>query len=73
MSAPRLVRCPQCRKQGDWFVAAWGPFCSRRCKLIDLGKWLGEEHVIPSPLKGEHFEDFAELPAGEHLDRPERE
>ncbi len=23
------------------------PFCSERCKLIDLGKWLGGEHAIP--------------------------
>ena len=24
----------------------WRPFCSERCKLIDLGRWLGEEYVV---------------------------
>ena len=27
------------------------PFCSKRCKLIDLGKWLNEEYKISIPLK----------------------
>ena len=35
---------------GDWFDGAFGPFCSRRCKLVDLGKWLNEEHTISGPL-----------------------
>jgi endogenous inhibitor of DNA gyrase (YacG/DUF329 family) len=39
--------------------------------LIDLGKWLGGEHVISEPLRPEHFEEFAELPPGEHLDKLE--
>ena len=73
MPAPRAVRCPQCRKVGDWFAGAFGPFCSQRCRLIDLGKWLGEEQVISSPLRPEHFHGYEELPPGEHLDRPEQE
>lgn len=28
----------------------FAPFCSERCKLIDLGKWLNEEYVISRPL-----------------------
>ncbi len=52
MTAPR-VNCPTCRKSGDWFAGPHGPFCSRRCKLIDLGKWFGEEHVIAAPLSPE--------------------
>ena len=35
---------------------------------IDLGKWFGGEHVISEPLRPEHFEKFAGLPPGEHLD-----
>ena len=27
------------------------PFCSDRCRLIDLGKWASEEYVISTPLK----------------------
>jgi endogenous inhibitor of DNA gyrase (YacG/DUF329 family) len=29
----------------------YGPFCSHRCKLIDLGKWLDEEHSISELLR----------------------
>jgi endogenous inhibitor of DNA gyrase (YacG/DUF329 family) len=25
----------------------WRPFCSERCKLIDLGAWASEQHAIP--------------------------
>lgn len=50
-----------------------GPFCTHRCKLIDLGKWLGGGHVISEPLRPEHFEKYADLPPGEILDRPEKE
>lgn len=47
--------CPACRKQGDWFAGPSGPFCSQRCKLIDLGKWFGGEHAISEPLRAEHL------------------
>jgi hypothetical protein len=73
MSHPIAVKCPTCKKQGDWFAGEYGPFCSGRCRLIDLGKWLGEEHTIAEPLRPEHLEQYAELPAGDHLDRPDAE
>lgn len=44
--AGRVRQCPTCRRA----VAADGkafPFCSERCRLVDLGKWLGEEYRIP--------------------------
>ena len=69
MKRAATVKCPTCKKRGDWFDTPYGPFCSQRCKLIDLGKWLGGEHVIAEPLRPEHLEKFAELPAGEHLDK----
>lgn len=44
------VSCPTCGKQVEWSEKAhWRPFCSARCRLIDLGKWAGEEHRIPGP------------------------
>jgi hypothetical protein len=39
--------------------------------VVDHGQWLGGGHVISEPLRPEHFEKFADLPAGEHLDKPE--
>ena len=62
MKPSPVVRCPTCGKRGAWFDAPFGPFCSRRCKLIDLGKWINEEHVIAEPLRPEHFADEDETP-----------
>ena len=45
---PRIVRCPQCG--GDSVYAAsnpYRPFCSPRCKGIDLGAWANEEFRVP--------------------------
>jgi endogenous inhibitor of DNA gyrase (YacG/DUF329 family) len=69
----RPVRCPTCKQSGDWFGGNYGPFCSQRCKLIDLGKWFTGENAISEPLRPEHFEKYADLPPGAQLDQPERE
>ena len=50
------IKCPTCVKKGLWLEGPFGLFCSRRCKLADLGKWLGEEHVISEPLRPDHLE-----------------
>jgi uncharacterized protein len=42
-----LIRCPICRKQFDSSQSAALPFCSDRCRRIDLGRWLGEEYPVP--------------------------
>lgn len=65
------TRCPTCKKAGEWFAGKYGPFCSHRCKLADLGKWFNGEHAISEPLRPEHLEKFAGLPPGEQLDRAE--
>lgn len=67
----KAVRCPTCKKSGDWFSGPNGPFCSRRCKLVDLGKWLNEENKVSEPLRPDHFQEYENL-AGEKLDEPER-
>ena len=42
------VSCPTCKKPVDWTPQQkWRPFCSERCRLIDLGEWLTEERRIP--------------------------
>ncbi len=73
MAALRQVKCPTCRKAGDWFAGKFGPFCSHRCKLIDLGKWLGEEHRMSEPLRPDHFAGYDEMPPGAKLDEPEKD
>ena len=42
------LRCPTCRREIDWVESDFRPFCSERCRLIDLGGWLAERHVIPA-------------------------
>lgn len=41
------VRCPTCRTKIEWEGNPFRPFCSERCKLLDLGKWLAEEYRVP--------------------------
>jgi uncharacterized protein len=42
-------RCPICKKTADKANADF-PFCSERCRLLDLGKWASGEYVISSPV-----------------------
>ena len=51
------LRCPTCKK----IVVASDPefpFCSDRCRLIDLGKWASGAYVISSPLNDPETDDF---------------
>ena len=48
MAEPRFVACPTCGKSALWTPANdWRPFCSERCKLIDLGAWASEAYRVP--------------------------
>jgi endogenous inhibitor of DNA gyrase (YacG/DUF329 family) len=40
------VICPICKNKTTWEENPWRPFCSERCKLIDLGKWVSEGYKI---------------------------
>lgn len=43
------ITCPYCGKKNTWVKTnKFRPFCSERCKMIDLGKWADESHRIPS-------------------------
>lgn len=52
-----VVRCPTCGKKVKWVDAPYRPFCSQRCKLVDLGKWLDGTYKLSSPLDDESQED----------------
>lgn len=47
---PPVVTCPQCGKEVVWSkeISPYRPFCSERCKLIDLGQWAEESYSIPA-------------------------
>jgi uncharacterized protein len=62
---PIALQCPICKKRvkaGDPEF----PFCSERCRLIDLGKWASGEYVISSPVRD--ISDAPEEPGGSDED-----
>lgn len=45
---PLVVQCPTCKMSVIWKAEnTHKPFCSERCRLIDLGDWATESHKIP--------------------------
>ncbi len=50
----KAIRCPVCKKIITYRLDNPNrPFCSERCRLIDLGKWLSEEHRIEDDEQAE--------------------
>lgn len=50
-------KCPQCGKEmvfSPEIKELW-PFCSKRCKMIDLGNWLGEKYVVQEEATDEEI------------------
>ncbi len=46
-AGPRTVPCPRCGKQVAWVPEnAFRPFCSERCKTVDLGAWATEQYRV---------------------------
>ncbi len=41
------VKCPNCKKSFDYYSSEFRPFCSEKCRLIDLGQWLDESYTVP--------------------------
>ena len=58
---------------GDWFSTPFGPFCSKRCQLVDLGQWFNEENAISESLRPDHFKDYEGLESNQRLDTPEND
>jgi endogenous inhibitor of DNA gyrase (YacG/DUF329 family) len=56
-SQPSLLTCSTCGRRFYLDETDSPPFCSERCKLIDLGRWLDESIQIPhegGPERGDH-------------------
>jgi endogenous inhibitor of DNA gyrase (YacG/DUF329 family) len=68
MAKSTLLACPICGKVNNYFSEPLGPFCSARCKLVDLGKWLGEEYRVSEPLRPDHFTEPEDLPGSDSDD-----
>jgi endogenous inhibitor of DNA gyrase (YacG/DUF329 family) len=58
------MKCPICKKEvalGDPHM----PFCSERCRIIDLGNWATGKYVISTPVTGELESEESENPESE--------
>jgi uncharacterized protein len=53
------MKCPTCKKPIEWKDNPYRPFCSERCKLVDLGRWVNDEYSVP----GEQVSEPAESPS----------
>jgi len=55
----RLVACPSCGTRSEYDPQnPFRPFCSQRCKLIDLGQWASENYRIPETTPQEIPDDI---------------
>ncbi len=64
MNSKLTVTCPTCQKKIHWSSEEkFRPFCSERCKLIDLGEWASEKNVIP----GQGMDSEADLDKDDFL------
>jgi endogenous inhibitor of DNA gyrase (YacG/DUF329 family) len=57
----KKIKCPICKKETAWDDNPFRPFCSQRCRLIDLGQWASEDYRIPGEKK--------DLPEGEEEEK----
>lgn len=58
----RHFPCPRCGQDSTWEDNAFRPFCSERCKMIDLGAWASDDYKLPtedtpSSISNEHYND----------------
>lgn len=55
------IKCPRCREKTFWEENPSRPFCSEKCRLVDLGRWASEEYSIAganAPQPDEENENF---------------
>jgi endogenous inhibitor of DNA gyrase (YacG/DUF329 family) len=57
---PLRVKCPTCHKETAWENNPHRPFCSERCRLIDLGAWTEGRYRIPGDKIEDDFLDSDE-------------
>jgi len=51
------MKCPICKRPVAW-SDPFMPFCSDRCRNVDLGNWATEKYVIPEPLQPDEFDEL---------------
>ena len=46
------IECPKCKVQFNYYDSEFRPFCSNKCQMIDLGRWLDEGYNIDQDKLG---------------------
>jgi len=63
----KTVACPTCQRPVVWSTESpFRPFCSERCRLIDLGAWVSEQHAIPGEELPVARDDGGDEPVPRH-------
>ncbi|HEY1272018.1 MAG TPA: DNA gyrase inhibitor YacG [Terriglobales bacterium] len=65
------VSCPICKKKVAGTDSDF-PFCSERCRMIDLGKWASGKYVISSPLRDTSEDELPDNIPGRSNEKPGR-
>ena len=61
MSEPRRVPCPACGEPALFAPAnPWRPFCSERCRNVDLGAWASERYRVAAAPAEDEGDDVAQ-------------
>ncbi|HMB15668.1 MAG TPA: DNA gyrase inhibitor YacG [Pelovirga sp.] len=56
------TKCPYCRTLTPWQNNPSRPFCSERCRMIDLGRWDNEEYAVAGEKVQDPADDSDETP-----------
>jgi uncharacterized protein len=69
-----VVKCPHCQKEFTYLDSEFRPFCSERCRMVDLGHWLDGRYTIPGEkveesVSGEAEDEQKAVPKDENEDR----
>ncbi len=56
-----MVKCPGCGRMVEYTGNEFRPFCSERCKLLDLGAWADEEFALPAETSSLSEQDIERL------------
>jgi endogenous inhibitor of DNA gyrase (YacG/DUF329 family) len=59
---PRKIKCPGCGEECDYEGNPFRPFCSERCRLIDLGKWISGNYRVTSTMRDEEEDELPDKP-----------
>jgi endogenous inhibitor of DNA gyrase (YacG/DUF329 family) len=58
MASKLVVNCPRCQTTVSWSAdSPFRPFCSERCKFMDLGAWATEKYRVAAPGNANDHED----------------